>query len=41
VGTANFVEPATMRDVIRGIADYCRRHDVARVAELTGALRID
>lgn len=40
VGTANFVEPATMEGIIRGLADYCRRHQVAAIAELVGAVEI-
>jgi dihydroorotate dehydrogenase (NAD+) catalytic subunit len=40
VGTANFVEPATMEGIIRGLSDYCRRHQVAAIAELVGAVEI-
>jgi len=38
VGTANFVEPATMQGVIDGLAQYCRRHGVERITDLIGAL---
>jgi dihydroorotate dehydrogenase (NAD+) catalytic subunit len=38
VGTANFVEPAAMQQVVRGLADYCRRHQVKRIADLVGAV---
>lgn len=38
VGTANFVEPAAMEQVIRGLADYCRRHQVKRITDLVGAV---
>ncbi len=41
VGTMNFVEPAVMRDVIAGLADYCRQHEIARIADLVGALEVD
>ena len=41
VGTASFLDPAAMIGVIDGLAAYCERHGVARVAELTGAVRID
>jgi len=41
VGTMNFVEPAAMAAVIDGLADYCRRHDVARITDLVGALYTD
>ncbi|MBD3291637.1 MAG: dihydroorotate dehydrogenase [Armatimonadia bacterium] len=37
VGTANFVEPAAMEQVISGLADYCRRHQVKCAADLVGA----
>jgi len=39
VGTASFVEPTAGLDIARGIADYCRRHRVAKLAELVGSLR--
>jgi len=38
VGTANFVDPTATVRVIDGIAEYCARHGVARVSDLTGAL---
>ena len=38
VGTANFVEPATAQAVIEGLAEYCRRHDIARITDLIGAV---
>jgi dihydroorotate dehydrogenase (NAD+) catalytic subunit len=41
VGTASFLDPAAMIGIIDGLAAYCERHGVARIAELTGALRID
>ena len=41
VGTASFLDPAAMVSVIDGLDAYCERHGVARVAELTGAVRID
>ncbi len=41
VGTMNFVEPAAMAAVIGGLEDYCRRHDVTRIADLVGALQTD
>jgi len=40
VGTANFVEPASTVQVIEGLEQYCRRHSVAHIAELVGALEI-
>lgn len=41
VGTANFVEPAAMEQIVRGLSDYCRRHQVKRIVELVGALQTD
>lgn len=36
VGTANFVNPRATTDIIDGIADYMRRHNVADIADLRG-----
>ena len=41
VGTASFLDPAAMLAVIDGLDAYCESHGVARVADLTGAVRID
>jgi dihydroorotate dehydrogenase (NAD+) catalytic subunit len=41
VGTASFLDPAAMLAVIDGLDAYCRSHGIARVADLTGAVRID
>lgn len=41
VGTASFLDPAAMIRILEGLVEYCQRHGVARVAELTGAVRID
>ena len=38
VGTANFTDPSATMRVVDGIAEYCRRHGVAHVTELIGAL---
>ncbi len=40
VGTALFVDPSAPVQVQAGIAEYMERHDVARVADLVGALTI-
>jgi dihydroorotate dehydrogenase (NAD+) catalytic subunit len=40
VGTASFVEPETSVRIIEGISEYCTRHSVSRVLELTGSLRL-
>jgi dihydroorotate dehydrogenase (NAD+) catalytic subunit len=39
IGTANFIDPQVTIKVIRGLEDYCQRHNVASVRELTGALK--
>jgi dihydroorotate dehydrogenase (NAD+) catalytic subunit len=41
VGTASFLDPAAMIRIIDGLVAYCERHGVARIADLTGAVRID
>ena len=41
VGTASFLDPAAMIGIIEGLAAYCKRHDVERISDLTGAVRID
>ena len=41
VGTASFLDPAAMIGIIEGLVAYCERHGVARIADLTGAVRID
>ncbi len=38
VGTATFVRPAAMIDVIDGLAAFCARKGVTRVSDLTGAV---
>jgi dihydroorotate dehydrogenase (NAD+) catalytic subunit len=41
VGTANFVNPRASLDVLSGIASYMERHQVAGVADLIGAVKIE
>jgi dihydroorotate dehydrogenase (NAD+) catalytic subunit len=38
VGTQNYLDPAVAGSVAEGIAAYCARHGVRRVADLVGAL---
>jgi dihydroorotate dehydrogenase (NAD+) catalytic subunit len=38
VGTANFVDPFIWTKLTDGLVDYCRRHGVARLRELTGTI---
>lgn len=40
VGTANFIDPTTTTRVIDGMAEYCRRHRIERIADLVGALEV-
>jgi dihydroorotate dehydrogenase (NAD+) catalytic subunit len=39
VGTATFLHPAAMEAVIDGLSRFCAARGIARVAELTGALK--
>lgn len=38
IGTMNFVDPGVWRRTRSDLEDYCRRHGVARVQDLTGAM---
>ena len=38
IGTMNFVDPGIWRRTLDGLGDYCRRHRVASLSDLTGAL---
>jgi dihydroorotate dehydrogenase (NAD+) catalytic subunit len=38
VGTATFLRPTAMIDVIDGLSAFCDRKGIARVADLTGAV---
>jgi len=38
VGTATFLQPAAMTMIIDGLAKFCERRDIARVADLVGAV---
>jgi len=40
VGTASFADPRASERIAKGLESWCRRHDVARVSSLTGALEI-
>jgi dihydroorotate dehydrogenase (NAD+) catalytic subunit len=41
VGTASFLHPRAMLEVVEGLARYCEAQGVARVADLTGAMVVD
>lgn len=38
VGTANFVNPHVTTDIIDGLTDYCRRHNIADINMLRGII---
>ena len=39
VGTANFIDPKSTIKVIEGLKDYCKRHGITNISDLTGALK--
>lgn len=41
IGTMSFVDPSVWRRTHDGLLDYCRRHGVRAISELTGALVAD
>ncbi|MDF1584813.1 dihydroorotate dehydrogenase [Marinimicrococcus flavescens] len=41
VGTATFLQPTAMTDIIDGLDAWCRRRGIACIADLTGAMRGD
>ncbi len=41
VGTANFTDPYAMPKIIKGLNDWCDKHGVKNVTELTGTLQIN
>jgi len=38
VGTANFVDPFIWPKLLEGLRDYMRRHGVAKVGDIVGAV---
>jgi dihydroorotate dehydrogenase (NAD+) catalytic subunit len=41
VGTGVLLQPTACMEVLDGIEEYCVRHGIARVSELTGSIRIE
>ncbi len=41
VGTANFTDPYAMPKIVKGLNDWCDKHGVESVSELTGALQLN
>ncbi len=39
IGTANFVNPSAVKDILSGLAGYCRENDITRIKNLTGILK--
>jgi len=40
IGTMAFVDPSVWRNTLDGLIDYCRRHEIASLSELTGAIEV-
>ena len=40
IGTANFIDPTITVKVAKGIVEYCERHGIKNVSDLTGALEL-
>ncbi len=41
IGTMNFVDPSVWSRTLAGLADYCGRHGLASIAELSGSLYVE
>ena len=41
VGTANFTDPYAMPKIIKGLNDWCDRHGIENVSDLTGVLQLN
>jgi dihydroorotate dehydrogenase (NAD+) catalytic subunit len=41
VGTANFVNPSAAVEVVAGIEDYMARHEIGRISDLVGAVKLE
>lgn len=41
VGTMNFVNPRASTEVISGVGDYLRRHEISTIGELVGSLKLE
>lgn len=39
IGTANFVNPSATMDILAGIIEYCKRHNIRHIDELRGTFR--
>ena len=41
IGTMNFVDPSVWSRTLGGLEDYCRRHELSSIAEVSGTLRVE
>ena len=41
IGTMNFVDPSVWSRTLQELGDYCRRHEISSIAELSGTLNLD
>lgn len=39
IGTANFVDPSSVKEINCGLADYCRRNKIKNISDITGSLK--
>jgi dihydroorotate dehydrogenase (NAD+) catalytic subunit len=40
VGSYSFRQPDAALRVVRGLEDYCRRHEVEHIADLVGGMQV-
>jgi dihydroorotate dehydrogenase (NAD+) catalytic subunit len=40
IGTANFINPTTMLDIIKGIDDFLKQQGVGDIREIIGSLEL-
>ena len=40
IGTVNFINPNAGLEIISGLAEYCEKHNVKKISELTGSYQI-
>jgi dihydroorotate dehydrogenase (NAD+) catalytic subunit len=38
IGTANFVNPSTAKEIISGLSDYCKKNKINKISNITGSL---
>jgi dihydroorotate dehydrogenase (NAD+) catalytic subunit len=41
IGTANFVNPSALMDILDGMEAYLARHRLANISDLIGTLQVD